>query len=117
MVSFGLGSMLGSWLGGKLADKIGFYRVMIFSLFSSGIGFLLLQFVTSFVGLCIGMFSIMVLADMFRPAMFVSLGAYSKPENRTRALKEIEKDSGKKIYTILQLRLHPTILSLKKPLG
>lgn len=30
------------------------------------------------------------------------------------ALKEIEKDSGKKIYTILQLRLHPSILSLKK---
>ena len=30
------------------------------------------------------------------------------------ALKEIEKDFGKKIYTILQLRLHPTILSLKK---
>ena len=86
MVSFGFGSMLGSWLGGKLADKIGFYRVMIFSLFTSGIGFLILQFVTSFVGLCIGMFSIMVLADMFRPAMFVSLGAYAKPENRTRAL-------------------------------
>jgi predicted MFS family arabinose efflux permease len=86
MVSFGFGSMLGSWLGGKLADKIGFYKVMIFSLFTSGIGFLFLQFVTSFIGLCIGMFSIMVLADMFRPAMFVSLGAYAKPENRTRAL-------------------------------
>lgn len=86
MVSFGFGSMLGSWLGGKLADKIGFYKVMVFSLFTSGIGFLILQFVTSFVGLCIGMFSIMVLADMFRPAMFVSLGAYAKPENRTRAL-------------------------------
>jgi predicted MFS family arabinose efflux permease len=28
----------------------------------------------------------MVIADMFRPAMFVSLGAYAKPENRTRAL-------------------------------
>ena len=86
MVSFGFGSMLGSWLGGKLSDKIGFYKIMIFSLFTSGIGFLLLQYVTSFVGLCIGMFSIMVIADMFRPAMFVSLGAYSKPENRTRAL-------------------------------
>ncbi|MDH4404235.1 MAG: MFS transporter [Flavobacterium sp.] len=86
MVSFGFGSMLGSWLGGKLSDKIGFYKIMIFSLFTSGIGFLLLQFVTSFVGLCIGMFSIMVIADMFRPAMFVSLGTYSKPENRTRAL-------------------------------
>lgn len=86
MVSFGLGSMLGSWLGGKLSDKIGFYKVMVFSLFSSGLLFFVIQFITSFLGLCIGMFSIMVLADMFRPAMFVSLGAYAKPEIRTRAL-------------------------------
>nr|WP_294938699.1 MFS transporter [uncultured Flavobacterium sp.] len=86
MVWFGIGSMLGSWLGGKLSDKLGFYRVMIFSLFTSGIAFLILQYITSFVGLCIGMFSIMVVADMFRPAMFVSLSAYAKPENRTRAL-------------------------------
>lgn len=86
MVSFGFGSMLGSWLGGKLSDKIGFYKVMIFSLFSSGILFFVIQFVTTFLGLCIGMFSIMVLADMFRPAMFVSLGAYAKPENRARSL-------------------------------
>lgn len=86
MVSFGLGSMLGSWLGGKLSDKIGFYKVMVFSLFSSGIFFFILQYITSFWGLCFGMFSIMTLADMFRPAMFVSLGAYAKPENRTRSL-------------------------------
>jgi predicted MFS family arabinose efflux permease len=86
MVSFGIGSMLGSWLGGKLSDKIGFYKVMIFSLFTSGLLFFVLQFITSFWGLCLGMFSIMTIADMFRPAMFVSLGAYAKPENRTRAL-------------------------------
>lgn len=86
MVAFGFGSMLGSWLGGKLSDKIGFYKVMVFSLFSSGIFFFVLQYITSFWGLCLGMFSIMTLADMFRPAMFVSLGAYSKPENRTRSL-------------------------------
>ena len=86
MVSFGFGSLLGSWLGGKLTDKIGFYKIMIFSLFTSGLLFFVLQFITSFWGLCIGMFSIMVFADMFRPAMFVSLGAYAKPENRTRAL-------------------------------
>ncbi len=86
MVSFGLGSMMGSWLGGKLSDKIGFYKVMVFSLLSSGLLFFVIQFITSFLGLCIGMFSIMVLADMFRPAMFVSLGAYAKPEIRTRAL-------------------------------
>ncbi|RZJ28642.1 MAG: MFS transporter [Flavobacterium sp.] len=86
MVCFGTGSMLGSWLGGKLSDKIGFYKVMVFSLFTSGLLFFVLQFVTSFWGLCIGMFTIMTIADMFRPAMFVSLGAYAKPENRTRAL-------------------------------
>ena len=86
MVCFGLGSMLGSWLGGKLSDKIGFYKIMVFSLFTTGILFFGLQYITTFWGLCFGMFGIMVIADMFRPAMFVSLGAYAKPENRTRAL-------------------------------
>ena len=86
MVSFGCGSILGSWLGGKLSDKIGFYKIMIFSLLTSGIAFFGLQFITSFQGLLIAMFFIMIIADMFRPAMFVSLGAYAKPENRTRAL-------------------------------
>lgn len=86
LVCFGIGSMVGSWLGGKLSDKIGFYKIMIFSLFVSGLMFFGLQYVTSYIGLCIAVFSIMVVADMFRPAMFVSLGAYAKPENRTRAL-------------------------------
>jgi predicted MFS family arabinose efflux permease len=86
LISFGFGSILGSWLGGKLSDKIGFYKIMIFSLLTSGVAFFGLQFVTSFKGLVIAMFLIMTVADMFRPAMFVSLGAYAKPENRTRAL-------------------------------
>lgn len=86
LVCFGLGSMVGSWLGGKLSDKIGFYKIMIFSLFVSGLMFFGLQYVTSYVGLCISIFLIMVVADMFRPAMFVSLNVYAKPENRTRAL-------------------------------
>lgn len=86
MVCFGTGSIIGSWLGGKLSDKIGFYKIMIFSLLTSGLMFFVIQFITSFVGLCISMFLIMVVADMYRPAMFVSIGAYAKPENRTRAL-------------------------------
>lgn len=86
MVSFGAGSMLGSWLGGKLSDKIGFYKIMVFSLFTSGLMFFAIPHITSFIGLCVAMFLIMVVADMFRPAMFVSLSVYAKPENRTRAL-------------------------------
>ena len=83
MVGFGLGSVCGSWLGGKLSDKIGFYKIMIFSLSVSGIVLVLLQYITSFWGLTIGLFVLMLIADMFRPAMFVAIGAYAKPENRT----------------------------------
>lgn len=86
MVSFGCGSMLGSWLGGKLSDKIGFYKVMIFSLLTSGLMFFGLRHITTYEGLLVAIFLIMTVADMFRPAMFVSLAAYAKPENRTRAL-------------------------------
>ncbi len=86
MVAFGFGSMLGSWLGGKLSDKIGFYKIMVFSLFTSGVSLFFVQYITTFWSLCIAMFLLMTIADMFRPAMFVSLGAYAKPENRTRAL-------------------------------
>lgn len=86
MVCFGTGSIIGSWLGGKLSDKIGFYRIMIFSLLTTGILLFFVQFIHTFIGLCIAMFILMIIADMFRPAMFVSLGAYATPENRTRAL-------------------------------
>ena len=86
MVCFGSGSMLGSWLGGKLSDKIGFYKIMVFSLLTSGLLLYAVQYVRTFWGLCFAMFFIMTVADMFRPAMFVSLGTYAKPENRTRAL-------------------------------
>lgn len=85
MVCFGLGSMVGSWLGGKLSDKIGFYKIMVFSLFTSGLLFFAIQYVTTFYSLCFAIFGIMMIADMFRPAMYVSLGTYAKPENRARA--------------------------------
>lgn len=83
---FGVGSVLGSYIGGKLVDKIGFYKVMISSLFLTGIGFIGLQYITSFWGLCIGILILMSIADTFRPAIFVSLKTYSKPENQTRSL-------------------------------
>ena len=45
MVCFGVGSLVGSWLGGKLTDKIGFYKIMIFSLMTSGLLFFVLQII------------------------------------------------------------------------
>ena len=86
MTAFGLGSVMGSWLGGKLTDKIGFYKVMVFSLFATGLLFILLQYLNTFITFWFGILIIMLIADMFRPAMFVALIAYSKPENKTRSV-------------------------------
>jgi predicted MFS family arabinose efflux permease len=86
MSCFGLGSIIGSWLGGKLTDKVGYYKVMLFSLFGTGFLILALQYLTTFSSFCFGIFLIMMVADTFRPAMFVALSAYSKPENKTRSV-------------------------------
>ncbi|MGV6829130.1 MAG: MDR family MFS transporter [Flavobacteriales bacterium] len=83
---FGIGSLVGHYLGGKLTDKIGFYNVMVRSLLTTGFLFIALQYITSFWGLAFSIFFIMSIADMFRPALFVSMKAYSKPKNQTRSL-------------------------------
>ena len=86
MVFFGIGSIIGSWLSGKLSDKIGFYKVMVFSLFMSGIVFIGLQYATSFESLCVGILILTSIADMYRPAMLLALDTYGNKETRTRAL-------------------------------
>ena len=83
---FGLGSVAGSWLGGKLVDRIGHYKTMALNLLISGVFFIFLQFPVSFWGICGGIFMVMLIADAFRPAVFVAINAYSKPQNRTRSV-------------------------------
>ena len=83
---FGLGSVTGSWLGGKMTDKIGHYKTMAISLIASSVLFVLLQFPDSFWTICLGIYLVMTVADIFRPAVFVAISAYSKPENRTRSV-------------------------------
>lgn len=86
MSAFGLGSVAGSWLGGKLTDKIGYYKVMFYSLLLTGVLFIGLQFMDTFLSICIGVFIVTISGDSFRPAIFVALNAYSKPENKIRSL-------------------------------
>lgn len=86
MSSFGLGGLVGTMIGGKLTDTIGYYKVMIFSLISTGLLFIGLQYLNTFYQFCFGIFILMVVADMFRPAMYVALSTYSKSENKTRSV-------------------------------
>ncbi|MEM7186160.1 MAG: MFS transporter [Bacteroidota bacterium] len=86
MTSFGIGSLLGGWIGGKLTDRIGFYKVITASLFLGGIGFIGLQFLDTFYALCFGIFTLILVADAYRPAIFVACDAYSEPKNITRSI-------------------------------
>lgn len=86
MSCFGAGSVLGSWAGGKLTDRLGFYDIMIGALLTSGVAFILLQYVKGYESFCAGVFVLMLLSDAFRPAMFVAIRSYARPEARTRAV-------------------------------
>lgn len=86
MSCFGLGSLVGTFIGGKLTDTIGFYKVILGSLFLGGVGFILLQFINTFYGFCIGIFLLTMMADAGRPAIFVAADTYSKPGNTTRSI-------------------------------
>ena len=86
MSCFGAGSVVGSWLGGKLTDKLGFYDVMVGALVTSALAFIALGHLRGLWPFGIGVFGLMVLSDAFRPAMFVAIRSYAAPEQRTRAV-------------------------------
>ena len=86
MTCYGIGSVTGVYLGGKLSDKIGYFKVMYNSLLVTGVVFVLLQFVEQFYFFCGGIFLLTLVADAFRPAIWVALNDYSKPANRTRSV-------------------------------
>ena len=85
MASFGAGSVLGAYMGGKLTDRFGFYPVMFWALFLSGIGFFFLMLVKTLIAFCVVVFIISSIADAFRPANLTAISVYSKDENRTRS--------------------------------
>ena len=59
MSAFGLGSVVGTWIGGKLTDTIDYYKVMVRSLLSTGFLFIAMQFLNTFASVCVGIFFLM----------------------------------------------------------
>lgn len=85
MSSFGIGSVLGSLLGGRLTDRYSYYHTMFWTLFLNGVMFLVLMRMHTLASMCLTIFVLSLIADAFRPALFASVAAYSRPENRTRS--------------------------------
>lgn len=82
---FGIGSVLGSWIGGMITDKIGEYKVQYLSLLLSAPLFCLIPFFTTEVGLASIIFTQSIISEMFRPANSVAITKYAQPQNITRA--------------------------------
>ncbi|MEA5140377.1 MFS transporter [Arcicella rigui] len=85
MAVYGVGALCGTFLGGKLTDKIGFYPIQFFSLLLAGIILLVLMHLTNFYAICVGVFIFTLFGDCFRPANAAALAHYSEAENRTRS--------------------------------
>ncbi len=89
MSVFGIGSALGSYIGGWLTDKIGYYKTMFWALVIGGSSFLLLVHMREFYEYCITVFIVSTISDAFRPAVMASISAYSKPENQNRSMSMV----------------------------
>ena len=85
MAFFGIGAIIGAYIGGKITDAAGFHAVQLFALFGGGIMFISIGYLTSYVPLCIGVLILSIVNEAFRPANAAAVAAYSIPENRTRS--------------------------------
>ncbi len=86
LVFFGLGAMLGAYIGGRLTDKVGYQQVMMWSLVINGVILIFIQWVSGFWPMCVAVFILSTASEVFRPANSVSISRNSVPENRTRAI-------------------------------
>ncbi len=82
---YGIGSVAGAFMGGKLSDRFGFYNMQIAALFGGGILFIVLGQMNSYVGICICIFFASLINESFRPANASAIAHYSNPQNRTQS--------------------------------
>jgi predicted MFS family arabinose efflux permease len=86
MSCFGLGSIIGAYLGGYLTDRWGYYRVQIATLVGGGIFLLVLMLMKDFWALCFITFIWSLVSEAFRPANTVAIKQHSNEATRTRSM-------------------------------
>lgn len=82
---YGIGSIVGAFLGGRISDKLGFYYTQFFALFFGGCLFILLGQMQSYNAICICTFFLSMVNESFRPANSSAIAYYSNLENRTQS--------------------------------
>ncbi|HEX8316611.1 MAG TPA: MFS transporter [Flavisolibacter sp.] len=84
MAAFGGGSIIGSYLGGRLTDKFGSYHVQVFSLLLNGVMFIVLGQMQTLAQYAVCIFVLSSVGEAFRPANSVAIANYSNDDNRIR---------------------------------
>ena len=82
---YGMGSIVGALVGGKISDRFGFYYVQFGALFLGGTMFIVLGQMNSYLSIIICTFILSMINESFRPANATAIALYSTPENRTQS--------------------------------
>lgn len=84
MAAFGTGSIVGSYLGGKLTDRFGPHKVQVASLLANGVLFIVLGQMQTLTQYAVCIFVLSSVGEAFRPANSVAIANYSNDTNRIR---------------------------------
>lgn len=82
---YGLGALVGAFIGGFISDRFGFYFTQFSALFCGGVLFILLGQMHAYWAICLCTFFLSMFNEAFRPANSTAIAHYSTPENRTQA--------------------------------
>ncbi|MBK8642266.1 MAG: MFS transporter [Saprospiraceae bacterium] len=86
MAMLGLGSLAGSLLGGFLVDKIGYYKVLVSTIITSGAVLFMVSFASNFYLVCVLIFLFTATGDAFRPANITAMSSFTDESNYTRSI-------------------------------
>lgn len=85
MSCFGIGSLLGSIIGGWLTDKVGAFYVQFISLFLAAPMFIYLADIRSVYEVCLTVLVLSTTYECFRPANSAAISLFAKKGNLTRS--------------------------------
>ncbi|MFN4079689.1 MAG: MFS transporter [Saprospiraceae bacterium] len=83
---FGAGALVGALLGGRLTDRFGYFWIQFWSLALHGIILIGIVWVRDFWHMCVAIFVMTVVSELFRPANSVAIARHATPETRTRSI-------------------------------
>lgn len=83
---YGIGAMAGSFVGGRLTDRLGAVRVQMLSFLLSGLGFIILGYLNNTMAISIFLFFLAVISESSRPAIITAMAEACPPKRRSRGM-------------------------------